>query len=126
MYHIEIENSGSSLMKVKSKDYEFVTDPKGEGITPSAALLASLGGCIGVYINRYVEGAKLSSGGFRITVDAEFSKEKPVSFREIKVSVDLKGLQIDERRKEALLRFVRNCPVHNTLKSNPAVEISLL
>ncbi len=124
MYRVEIDNAGNSVMEVKSKDYKFEVDTKGKGITPPDTLLASLGSCIGVYINKYLEGAKIASGGFKITVTADFSQEKPVRFKAIKVLVELKGLKLDAKRKEALLAFVKNCPVHNTLKANPTAEIS--
>jgi len=126
MYHVDIINSGNSSFQVRSKDYELVIDTKGQGITPPDALLAALGSCVGVYIRKYSEGAKLNIKEFSVSVDAEFSKEAPVCFKEIKVSVDLKGSQIEEPRKKALLEFVKNCPVHNTLKEKPLVEIKLI
>ena len=63
---------------------------------------------------------------FEILAEAEFSKEPPLSFKEIKVSIDLKGAKLDNRRKEALLEFIKNCPVHNTLEEKPEVEINIL
>ena len=48
MYHVEVTGTGASAFKVKSKDYEFIIDTKGKGITPADTLLASLGSCIGV------------------------------------------------------------------------------
>ncbi|MBU1090571.1 MAG: OsmC family protein [Candidatus Omnitrophica bacterium] len=57
MYHVDIVNTGEYAFKVKAKDYEFVMDPRGKGVTPPDALLASLGTCIGVYLRKYAEGA---------------------------------------------------------------------
>lgn len=124
MYRVDIESGGGYLFNVKSKDYSFSIGTEGKGITPPDALLASLGSCIGVYIRKYAEGTKLDIGEFSIKVEAEFAKEKPVAFRTINVSVVFKK-QLGEDRKRALLAFIRNCPVHNTLKLNPAVEIEL-
>lgn len=90
MYRVEVKNSGDSTFNVQSKDYEFIIDTKGKGITPSDTLLASLGSCIGVYIRKYVEGAKLPLGEFSIIIEAEFGKEKPISFKIINVLIDLK------------------------------------
>ncbi|MBU1998183.1 MAG: OsmC family protein [Candidatus Omnitrophica bacterium] len=126
MYHVDIINNGNSSFQVKSKDYELVVDTKGKGITPPDTLLAGLGACIGVYIRKYAEGAKLNIEQFSLSVDAEFSKEPPVCFKEIRVSVDLKGFQLEERREKAFLEFVKNCPMHSTLKENPLVEIKIL
>lgn len=123
MYHVDIANVGDDSFKVKSRDYEFIVDLKGAGITPPAALLASLGTCVGVYLRKYVEGTKLALPEFNISVDADFSKEAPVCFRKIKINVDLKGTKFDDRRMRAIQEFVKNCPVHNTIKCNPEVEI---
>jgi len=125
MYHIEVTNNPDSSFQVKSRDYEFIVDIKGKGITPPDTLLASLGSCIGVYIRKYCEGSKFRLDNFSITVEAEFSKETPVAFRDIKVSLDLKGIQLDEQRKQALFAFIKNCPIHNTLKANPVINVKI-
>ncbi len=125
MYHVDVVNRGGYAFKVKSKEYEFNVDIKGNGVTPPDVLLASLGSCIGVYLRKYAEGAGLAISEFNISVDADFTKESPVCFKKINISVDLKGFKIDERRLKAMLEFVKNCPVHNTLKNNPEVQIMI-
>lgn len=126
MYHVDIINAGGSGFKVKSKDAEFRIDTKGAGdMTPPDTLLASVGSCIGVYIRKYCDGSKLPVGGFSVAIDADFTKEPPFRFKEIKVSIDLKGAALDDRRKKALLEFIKNCPVHNTLKGNPDFDIKI-
>jgi len=125
MYRVEIINHGSSKFTAKTKDYEFTIDTKGEGCTPPDTLLASLASCIGVYIRKYAEGSKITLPEFTVTAEGDLSKESPVSFKLINVSVDLKGADIDDRRKKALLSFIENCPVHNTLKHTPGIEIRL-
>jgi len=125
MYHVDVVNSGDYSFQVKSKGYEFVVDIKGNGVTPPDALLASLGSCVGVYIRKYAEGANLALGEFAISVDADFCKESPMRFKNINISIDLKGAAFDKRRQMAILDFVKNCPVHNTLKNNPEVSIKI-
>ena len=78
-----------------------------------------------MYIRKYVEGAKITLNDFTVTAEAEFSKEPPFCFREIKVALDLKGALLDERRKQALLDFIKNCPVHNTLKVSPHIDVAI-
>lgn len=124
MYSVEITNTKDYLFNIKSKDYEFNVDTKGAGVTPPDALLASVGSCLGVYMRKYAEGANIELGPFTIKAEAEFSKD-PVCFRKINIKIDLKGFKMNERRIKAMLAFVKNCPVHNTLKSNPEVEIEI-
>lgn len=125
MYHVEINSSPDSSFQVKSRDYEFVIGTKDKGITPPDTLLASLASCIGVYIRKYCAGSKFRLDNFSIIVEAEFSQEAPIGFKEINVSVDFKGALLDETRKQALLAFVKNCPIHNTLKINPSINIKI-
>ena len=123
MYRVEIINHGSSKFTAKTKDYEFTIDTKGEGCTPPDTLLASLGSCIGVYLRKYAEGSRISLPEFTVTTEGELSKESSVSFRLINVSIDLKGADLDDRRKQALLSFIKNCPIHNTLEHSPEINI---
>lgn len=125
MYKVDVTSQGGYQFNVKSKDYEFAVDIKGGGITPPDTLLASLGSCVGVYLRKYAEGAKLPLGEFTVTVEADLGKESPYYFRTISVAVDLKGAALDEKRKAAMLEFIKNCPIHNTLKNNPAITISI-
>ena len=75
MYRLELTNNPDSSFKIKSKDYEFNIDRKGKGIIPSDTFLASIGSCIGLYTKKYLEGVKVSSVDFNITVEAELAKE---------------------------------------------------
>jgi len=126
MYKVKVSNSGTSTFNVESKDYKFIIDTKGGGITPPDTLLASMGSCIGVYIKKYSEGSNLGLVNFDIIVEAEFSKEPPICFKEISVSIDLKEIKLEERRKKALLEFIKNCPVHNTLINKPDVNLEII
>ena len=125
MYRVELTCAEDASFKAKSKDYEFIIGTKGKGMAPPDVLLASLGSCIGVYLRKYCAGANLACQDFSITVEADFSQEALVCFREIKVTVNLKGASLDARRKEALVTFIKNCPVHNTLKASPQMEIKI-
>ncbi len=126
MYQVTIEHKGDQRFAVSSKDYEFMIDTRGRGVTPPDALLASLGSCLGVYIRKYAESAKLELNGFTIYLKAELTKEHPVRFASIDTVVDFKGAVLDERRKQALMEFIRKCPVHNTIEGNPRVDITFL
>ena len=127
MYKVKVTAERSSEFKVKTDNYEFNIDSEGEkGITPPAALLASLASCIGVYIRKYSQNTRIDTKNFEITLEAELSAEKPVSFRKIKAIIDLKGLALDEMRRKSIISFIKNCPVHNTLKNPPEIETNIL
>lgn len=125
MYSVEVTNGPGSTLIAKSKDAQISIGLDGKSITPPDCLLASLGACVGVYIRKYIQGAKLPLENFSIKVCGQFPQEPPAVFREIRIDIDLKGAELDERRKKALLEFVKNCPVHNTLEVKPQVEIKI-
>lgn len=126
MYHVNVNSKGGYLFDVDAKGYHFNVDLGGKGVTPPDALLAALGSCVGVYLRKYAEGTKLDITEFNVDVSAEFSKEPPIGFRKIAVSVDLKGVKLDDRRLKAITEFIKNCPVHNTLKLDPDVELTIV
>ena len=116
---------------VRSPNYEIKIDfPREggliEGITPPALLLASLGSCVAVYLERYLNGAKIKFSKFSIKVKSDIGKESPRYLKNIEVRIDIQDLRLVPKRKEALLEFIKNCPVHNTLKYNPVVDIILV
>ncbi|MFA5115311.1 MAG: OsmC family protein [Candidatus Omnitrophota bacterium] len=92
-------------------------------MSPPDVLPGSLGSCIGVYVRKYLEGAKLAAG-LKLKIEADFPKEPPMCFKEIKVTIYLEGVELDECRL-AMMEFIKNCPVHNTLKASPAISINL-
>jgi len=126
MYRVNVTYTKNLEFAVKTGDAEFIIDAKSNGLTPLSALLASLGSCMGVYIRKYAEGSKLPLENFSINLEADFDKKPAYAFKTINVSIDFKGAVIDERRKEALIEFIKNCPVHNTLKINPNIEVKIL
>ena len=126
MYNIEVKNTGGYVFDVTAGDQTCKVDAKGNGMTPPGMLLAGLASCVGVYIRKYAEGAKLLIGEFEVSAEAEFTKEAPMRFGEIRITVDLKGAALDDRRKKALTEFIKNCPVHNTMKGNPVIDMILM
>ena len=130
MYEVDVEYQSASRYKATSLNYEVKIDFLKEdgsidGITPPALFLASVGSCLAVYLERYLNGAKIKFDTFSINVKSDICKDSPHYLKVIDVTIGLKGADMDSRRKEALLEFVRNCPVHNTLMHKPTVTIRL-
>jgi uncharacterized OsmC-like protein len=126
MYRVEARAVGGYRFQVKSKDAEITIDAKSGAMAPPDAFLAGLASCVAVYIRKYVEGARLELGEFTVAVESDLGSAAPFRFRDVSVTIDLKSATIDERRRAALLEFVKNCPIHNTLKSPPSVEMRII
>lgn len=130
MYEVNVSQDGSFRYKVRAGDYEIKIDfPKdgrpAEGVNPPDLLLASLGSCMAVYLERYLAGAKIRFQGFNLDVKSDICKDSPHYLKNIEVRIGLKGADLDGKRKTALLEFIRNCPVHNTLLNGPKINIGL-
>jgi uncharacterized OsmC-like protein len=126
IYQVEVKNKGGTEFYAKAKDGEFMVDTAGHAMAPLEVLLAALGSSTSYFIKKYAQSANIQLDMFIVNVEAEPAKEGGYYFKEIKVNIDLDGALIDDIKKDALLQFVKNCPVHMTLTSNPKIEHHLL
>jgi len=92
------------------------------GPTPPELLLASLGACAGHYAVEYLRARSLPLTDLEIRVSAAKGSD-PARLNSFFVEVILPG--IDERHQQGLLRAVKTCLIHNTLKTTPAIELAV-
>jgi uncharacterized OsmC-like protein len=100
-------------------------DNKRENYIPQAPnsselFLASIGGCVLYYARKYLLNAGIEFKQLQVKVSGEWSKE-PLMIKDIKVEISTDAKL--EARKEALVRFVHNCPVHNTIINTQKIDI---
>lgn len=127
MYQAEIKNDGTAVLKVNSQGFEFDMDLDGDGIHPPDTCLIALGTCAGVYVRKYFGNAKEKPQGFKIKVWGDLDGDKgSYKFKKIYMEIEIKGLQLDEMHKAALLRFIDNCPVYNTVKANAVMDVKII
>jgi uncharacterized OsmC-like protein len=124
MYRASIENRGDSKHYATTRHGSFVIDTEGQGANPIDTLLASLCGCLGHQARDYMREQGIASNGFSIMAEAELTENK-ARLSDIKVCMDLKNTRLDEQRKSELLKYLERCKIHNTLKSNSAIHVSL-
>jgi putative redox protein len=125
MYTVEVMNKGSGAYTVMARGNELIVEPMGNGFGPAEVLLASLGSCVGFFLRRYAEQAKLEIPEFSVRLESDWSQEKPMALKSIAVSIDLKGVSFDPKRTEALMAFIRNCPIKATLEAHPQIDIKI-
>jgi len=101
-------------------------EPGAGTTTPLPLLLASLASCVAVYLERYLTGAKIAFTGFTIDAKSALATDGAASLRDIEVSLSIKGASLDDRRRKALIDFIRNCPVHNTLEGRPSISMAVV
>lgn len=123
---VKIKYLGGQKFLCESRHHKLIIDQpveKGgedEGMNPLEIFLVALGGCAGVYAKNYCQKAGINTDNLELNISSSLTAEKPSRFQDISVRISL-GQDIAER-KNALLQFAGNCPVHNTIKSNPKVS----
>ncbi|MFA5795021.1 MAG: OsmC family protein [Candidatus Brocadiia bacterium] len=130
MYQTAVNYIGPSKFKISADNYSVNIDfPRPnqpiDGLGPIPMMLGALGGCVAVYLERYLVGKKIPFKGFSIDIKSDLTKESPHFLKIIDVKVSVPGLNLDKEGRDSLMRFIANCPVHNTLHNNPTVNISL-
>ncbi len=117
-FDINIPFSNLDLYIDKRKE-----DHSPSGPNPLELFISALGGCIGVYAKSYLTRHNIEFNELKINVDAELSKDSPIRLVNISVSVGTDA-QLGEN-KEVFLRFIKNCPIHNTILHGEAPSIDL-
>ena len=93
------------------------------GPNPLEMFLSALAGCIGVYAKMYFGRHAVQFKRLEIQAEAEFTTDSPARLKDIIVKVNTDAQLAD---KEVFLRFVSNCPVHNTILHTKEVKINLI
>jgi len=125
MYHVEVSNNSKTSFKALARNVEILIDLEGRSFTPLEALLAGIGSCVGVYLNRFFEMNKISVN-YNISLEAELTKSPPICFRDINIVINLNGMKMDDHKMKQMMEVVKKCPAHNTLKNNPNIKFAVI
>ena len=126
---VRIKYEDGAKFIAEARGHQFSIDqPKDKGgsdsgMNPLEVFLASLGSCVAFYSKRYCKDINVDASGLAVEVDAELSQDRPFRFKDIKLEITLN--QDLGPRKESLLKFVKNCPIHNTITGAPNIEITI-
>lgn len=118
---------------IETRGHTILTDQPVENggqdaaMTPPELLLASLGSCAAFYAAQYLRTRKLvpetGSNGVEVTVTAEKLKP-PARLGNFVLRVTC-PVALTAEQQEAMHRSVHQCVVHNTLTSQPAIDIQI-
>lgn len=126
---MEIQYLGGWRFEARCRGHSLTSDQpleeEGEdaGMTPVELFSSSLGCCIGVYAKLFCERHKIPLEGMKIDFEWKMAKN-PSRVSEVKAKIALSG-DIDPYLAEGLLRMVKHCTVHNTLRDPPKVKITV-
>lgn len=123
---IKLEEKGKFLVNCSNaaKIYVDLNKDSAAGCNPLELFLSSLASCVGVYANKYLTQHSIEFSDLKIYAQAELSQSPPMRLINIKIKV-YTDAKLDNAKKEVFLRFVRNCPVHNTIIHTKEIDINL-
>ncbi|MFQ5519362.1 MAG: OsmC family protein, partial [Mariprofundus sp.] len=90
------------------------------GLTPPEFFAGSLAACVGYYVSRYCEQAKIDTAGLKVDCDWQ-TAEQPKRIVSFALVVCLP--QLPEKRKKAVARVASSCLIHATLGQSVSVDI---
>jgi len=94
------------------------------GPNPLEMFLGSVASCVCVYAKKYLTQHSIEFKKLQVEASAELSKDTPTRLVDIKIKT-YTDAKFDAAGKEVFLRFMKNCPIHNTVINTKAIEISL-
>lgn len=92
------------------------------GLSPSELLAGSLGACIGMMVQMYCSRHEYA-GDVEVSLTLELA-DSPKRIGAIVVDVELPE-GVPEEKREAIRRMAERCPIHETLKDPPRVDIEI-
>lgn len=103
-----------------------VADGGGDaGPTPTELFVSGLAACVAHYAGRFLRRHDLPANGFAVRCAFRMADGHPARVAAVDLTLDLPP-RFPESRREALLRVVDRCTVHNTLRMAPEVRIQLV
>lgn len=126
---IKVSHVGGVGFSVQARSHSVICDQPADkggqdaGMTPPELLLASLGTCAGFYAVQYLKTRNLPDKGVEVSVSAEKLKQ-PGRLGNFHIHLACPA-GLSQEQSEGLMRAVHACTIHNTLMSQPKIEIEL-
>jgi uncharacterized OsmC-like protein len=126
---IHVTQTEGVQFEVKARSHTLICDQPVEnngadtGMTPPELLLASLGTCAAFYAAQYLRARHLAETGVEVSVTAE-KLLQPARMGNFRIDVT-SPVALTPDQQEGMIRSVHKCLVHNTMLSEPVIEIAL-
>ncbi len=93
------------------------------GPSPVELLAGSLGSCIAMMVQSYCQGHGYE-GDVGVSLTVELA-DKPKRIANLVVDLELPE-SVPEEKKEVIQRVAQRCPIHETLKNPPGLDIDVV
>jgi len=127
---ITVDREEERQYKVKVRGHEVLSDMSeqdgggGAGLAPAELLAGSLGACIAMMVQGYCDARGFTDSDVAVSVTLELA-ENPKRIGGITVDVELPD-GFPEEKIEAVRRVAELCPVHETLRTPPRIDMEFV
>jgi len=96
------------------------------GVSPTEALLSSLGACMGIDVVMILEKMRTDLQELRISIEGDRPEDPPRYFRRLHIRFEVRGdVPRDKVERAVKLSFDKYCSVFHTLRKDLEVETSI-
>ena len=126
---ITVTRKGGLAFDIRVRGHEVTSDMsekdggRDEGPSPAELLGGSLGACVAMMVQGYCERHGYTDGDVGVSLTLELA-DGPKRVGGIVIDVELPE-GIPEDKKEVVRRMAERCPVHETLRDPPRVDIEV-
>jgi putative redox protein len=92
--------------------------------SPTELFVASLASCVAFYAGRFLVRHGLDRVGLAVSAEFTMASDRPARVGSVRLRLTVPG-GVPAERRDALIAVASHCTVHNTLRNQPAVAISL-
>jgi putative redox protein len=125
---IRVDYEGGDRLKISTRDHVLHTDqPVADGgedtaPTPTELFLASLAGCVTFYAERFLRRHSLATDGLAVSCSYTWASNPN---RVGSIDLTVKAHSLTAAKREAFIKVIEHCTVHNTLHHPPEVRIAV-
>ena len=126
---ISIERNENLSFSIQVRGHDVKADMsekeggRDEGPSPVELMAGSLGACIAIMVQGYCD-RNGYDGDVGVSMTVELA-DKPKRIKAIVIDLDLPE-SVPEKKKEAIKRVARHCPIHATLENPPVLDIEIV
>lgn len=130
MHNLRVVHQAGDRFEIQVRGHRLVCDQpvaeggSDQGPTPTELFVASLPACVAFYARRFLARHEIDPGGLRVDTSFTMSSDRPARVDAIDLRVVLDE-PLTEARRRALLAVVDRCTVHNSIRIQPEVRITL-
>ena len=126
---ITVSREDGLQFKIRVRGHEVTTDAsvrdggRDEGLSPVELFAGSVGACIAMMVQSYCERHGYTDGDVGVNLTLELA-DTPKRISGIVVDVELPN-GVPEDKMDAIRRMAERCPLHETLRDPPRVDIDI-